>query len=79
MRVSLRQIGNSRGIIIPALVLASCELGDEVNLRVDGKRLIVEGVREPRTNWFMGYQQEQDGRDALDSIPLDEGDEEWQW
>lgn len=79
MRVSLRQIGNSRGIIIPAPVLASCELGDEVELRVDGKRLIVEGVREPRANWFSGYQPEKDGQDALDGIPMDEGDEEWQW
>lgn len=79
MRVSLRQIGNSRGIIIPAPLLASCELGDEVELRVDGKRLIVEGVQEPRANWFAGYQLEEAGKDALDSIPMDEGDQEWQW
>lgn len=31
MRTSLRKIGNSRGIIIPAALLAASEMGDEVD------------------------------------------------
>lgn len=79
MRVTIRQIGNSRGIIIPAALLASCEISNEAELSVEGKRLVVEGVHEPRANWFAGYQAEPQGSGVLDGIPMDEGDEEWQW
>ena len=79
MRVPLRNIGNSRGIIIPAPLLASCGLGDEVELRVDGNRLIVEGVQEPRAKWFANYQPAAKDEALLDSIPQDEGADEWQW
>jgi antitoxin MazE len=79
MRVLIRNIGNSRGIIIPAPLLASCGLGDEVELRVDGSRLIVESVQEPRAKWFTDYKPALLDEALLDSIPQDEGEGEWQW
>ena len=48
MRTSLRKIGNSRGIIIPAALLASAEIGEEVELRQEAGRLVVEAVKAPR-------------------------------
>jgi len=44
MRTSLIKVGNSRGIIIPAALLAACEMGDKA----------------PRTGWFEGYKAEAD-------------------
>ena len=78
MRVNLIKVCNSRGIIIPAALLASCELGDAVDLQVDGRRLVIEAIRNPREGWFDHYEAVGDA-DVLASIPLDEGDEEWVW
>jgi antitoxin MazE len=78
MHCQLRKIGNSRGIIIPRAFLEACELGDEVNLRVEGKTLVIEALKAPRSGWFDSYQSETD-IDVLVSLPPDELDEEWQW
>ena len=51
MRTSLRKIGNSRGIIIPAALLAAAEIGDEVELRQEAGKLVIEAVKAPRAGW----------------------------
>ena len=78
MRANLRKVGNSRGIIIPASLLASCELGDEVELSLVGKTLVIEAVKKPRTNWFDNYQTADDP-DVLDELSVAEDWDEWQW
>jgi antitoxin MazE len=78
MRVNLIKVGNSRGIIIPAALLASCELGDAVELQIDGKKLVIEAIKHPREGWFDHYDAAGDAN-VLESIPMDEGDDEWVW
>jgi antitoxin MazE len=78
MRTSLRKIGNSRGIIIPAALLASAEIGEEVELRQEAGRLVIEAVRAPRAGWFDGYNAEED-EDFWADLPFDEGIDEWVW
>lgn len=78
MRASLRKVGNSRGIIIPAALLASCELGDEVELSMVGKKIVIEAVKKPRTDWFTHYQAESDP-DVLDELSVSDQHDEWQW
>ena len=78
MRASLRKVGNSRGIIIPAALLATCELGDEVELSLEGKKLVIEAIKKPRTNWFSNYQAVDDV-DVLDEISVTDDVDEWQW
>ena len=78
MRTSLRKVGNSRGVIIPAALLAACEMSDEVDIRLEGKTLIIAPVRAPRTGWFEGYQPEADS-EVLAALPIDESTEEWVW
>jgi len=78
MRTSLRKVGNSRGIIIPAALLAACEMGDEVEIRLEGKTLLIVPIKAPRTGWFDGYKPEADA-EPLAPLPVDEGDEEWVW
>lgn len=82
MRLNLIKVGNSKGIIIPAAVLASCDLKDSVELQIDGKKLVIEAVRQPRVCWFdaLGDEPRKELEDVtFDTIPLDEGDEEWVW
>lgn len=78
MRTHLRKVGNSRGVIIPAALLEACGLGEEVDLRMEGKTLVIEAVKTPRSGWFDGYQPETDS-DVLASLPVDEADGEWEW
>lgn len=78
MRTSLRKVGNSRGVIIPAALLAACEMADEVDIRLEGKSLVIDPVHAPRAGWFAGYQPEADV-EPLAGLPLDEANEEWVW
>lgn len=78
MRTSLRKVGNSRGVIIPARLLAECEMGDEVDIRLEGKTLLISPVNPPRAGWFKNYKPETDS-EPLAELASDEGDEEWVW
>lgn len=78
MRINLVKVGNSKGVIIPAAILASCGLKDAVELQIKGKKLIIEALKQPRAGWFDSYQPEPDEA-LLDAIPADEGDSEWVW
>lgn len=78
MRTSLRQVGNSRGIIIPAALLAACDMGDEVDIRLEGRSLVIASVKSPRAGWFAGYQADADS-EPLAALPVDDGCEEWVW
>ena len=78
MRINLVKVGNSKGVIIPAAILATCGLKDAVELQIKGKKLIIEALKQPRAGWFDGYQPEPDEA-VLDAIPADEGDSEWVW
>jgi len=53
MRSVLRKVGHSRGIIIPAAFLAACNLGDEVDIRVEGDHLLISSVNTPRADGLM--------------------------
>ena len=78
MQTSLRNVGNSRGIIIPAAWLAACGMRDEVDIRLEGNTLVISPVYAPRAGWFDGYQAQADVA-PLDALPVDEGEEEWVW
>ena len=78
MRTSLRKVGNSRGIIIPAALLAACGMVDEVDIRLEGKNLLIAPVSALRAGWFDGYKADAD-MEPLTALPVDEGDEEWVW
>lgn len=79
MKSTLRRIGNSRGVLLPASLLAACEIENEIELSLDGKRIVIEPVRAPRSGWFDDYRAEKD-RDAwADFVETDIEDGDWQW
>jgi antitoxin MazE len=45
------KIGNSRGIRIPKILLDQAQLGDEIEVEVQGDKIIVSSVRGPRQGW----------------------------
>ncbi|MGB9641556.1 MAG: AbrB/MazE/SpoVT family DNA-binding domain-containing protein [Anaerolineales bacterium] len=51
IRSKLVKIGNSRGIRIPRIVLEQAGLTDEVEMKVEGNKLIIQAPRSPRQGW----------------------------
>jgi len=78
MRTPLRKIGNSRGLIIPLGFLEACRLGEEVDLRLEGKTLVIEALQTPRKGWFELYDAKND-EEAWVNFPVDADTEDWQW
>ncbi|HEB97526.1 MAG TPA: AbrB/MazE/SpoVT family DNA-binding domain-containing protein [Sedimenticola thiotaurini] len=79
MKSNLRKIGNSRGVLIPAPFLAACGIEDEIVLRLDGKRIIIEPVHAPRAGWFDDYREDDDENVWLDLVEDESDQKEWQW
>jgi len=48
--------------------------GNEVGLLLENS----EKIKQPRANWFDGYDASKD-MDVLASLPADEASEEWEW
>jgi antitoxin MazE len=51
IRSKVIKIGNSRGIRIPRTVLEQAGLTDEVEMKVEGNKLIIQASRHPRQGW----------------------------
>jgi antitoxin MazE len=79
MHTQLRKIGNSRGIILPGALIAACGLEGEVEIRIQGRTIVIEAVEKPRAHWFDSFVAEDEGSDPWDGIPADEATEEWTW
>lgn len=83
MRTTLRKVGNSRGVLIPAALLAECRIEGAVDLTVEEGRLIITPIKAPRAGWAEAAAQiatREDEDDALwpATFPEEEGGE-WEW
>ena len=78
MRTTVRKIGNSRGVLIPAALLAACRIEDEIELRIEAGCLVIEPVRVPRTGWFDNFAASKETATVWpDVLPGD--DRDWAW
>ena len=51
MLLKIVQIGNSQGIRIPKAIMEQCELTDEVEATVEGKKIILSAKKKVREGW----------------------------
>ena len=52
MRLPIRRIGNSHGLILPQALIAQCSFQDEVEVKVEGGSLLItKPARKPRAGW----------------------------
>lgn len=80
MITSLRKIGNSRGVLIPAALLASCDIESQVEMRVENNRIIIEPVVTAlRQDWFNGYNPANDTPALADLTEAAIEQDDWQW
>ncbi|MCA1734267.1 MAG: AbrB/MazE/SpoVT family DNA-binding domain-containing protein [Acidobacteria bacterium] len=78
MKASVIRIGNSRGIRLPKPILEQCGIEDEVEIEVEGGRLIIRPATAPRAGWSEAFGE--GGEDTLRETPAPEWDEsEWEW
>lgn len=78
MRTAVRKIGNSRGVLIPAALLAACRIEDEIELRIEAGRLVMEPVRAPRTGWFDNFVASKETAAVWPAV-LPGDDRDWAW
>jgi antitoxin MazE len=80
MKTALRKIGNSKGVLIPAALIASCDIKDEVTMHVENNRIIIEATNSlPRKNWFKNYDAQKDESAWDDFVPTEAEQADWQW
>ncbi len=51
MKARIVQIGNSRGIRLPKVLLEEAQLTDEVELEAEAGRIVIRCRVRPRTGW----------------------------
>jgi antitoxin MazE len=81
-RTRIIQIGNSRGIRVPKVLLEHAQLPDEVELQAEHGRLIVRAARRARSGWaaaarVMRARGDDQLLDAPTSSKFDR--REWEW
>lgn len=80
MKTAIRKIGNSKGVLIPAPLIAACNIQDEVIMHVENNRLIIEAANiEPRKNWFAGYDPKKDEAAWNELVETEAEQADWEW
>ena len=83
MRTNLIRIGNSQGIRIPKAVVEQCGFEGEVEMRVEGRSLILSPARPPRHGWDEAFAAMAGRGDDAPLMPddLEHGfdRDEWAW
>ena len=87
MLTTMRRIGNSRGVLIPAAFLASCQIEDQVDMQLQDGQIVIKPVRRLlREGWFADAgdappaalaQEQTEAQDWLALSSADDG--EWVW
>jgi len=83
MKLKMRKIGNSRGIILPKEVIKSCGLEDEVEIVVLDDQVIIQAPKSKRSSWEAAFERAAEKDQGIlgnaDLIRNDWDDEEWEW
>lgn len=82
MKTRIVQIGNSRGIRVPKVLLEQAQLTEEVELDAEPGRIVIRRGTRPRAGWAAAARKmrERDGDRLLDpSTPTQFDEKEWKW
>ena len=82
LHLQIRQIGNSRGVVIPKAILEQVGFDDQADLVIEGERLVLSKPKKnPREGWAEDSKAiAAAGEDGLVLGDfMNEGDEDWVW
>ena len=82
MKSRIVQIGNSRGVRLPKVLLEQAQLADEIELDAEPGRIVIRRGNRPRAGWAAAaHKMHERGEDRLldptASTRFDEKD--WKW
>ena len=84
--VKLRNIGNSKGIIIPKELIAQCNMEENVTIEVKDQQLIIRKAESPQIQWDTAFNNciHESGEENIDANSMSDfpnqcDEEEWQW
>ena len=82
MKSRLVRIGNSRGVRLPKALIEEAGLHEEVEIRADGRSIIITPGRRPRDGWAADAKRlVADGAQGLLDAPTETrfDREDWEW
>jgi antitoxin MazE len=84
IKTRIVKIGNSRGIRIPKVLLDQAKLGTEIEMEVQGDKLIIHSPWNPRQGWeeqFIEMARRGDDKlfDSEAAIISNWDKDEWEW
>lgn len=83
MKVKVRKIGNSVGIILSKAIVDQCGIKDEVTLEVKGDAIIIQPVTtHPREGWeeqFLKAGSLEDNEMLMGDLGNSFDEDEWTW
>ena len=81
MKAKIIQIGNSRGIRLPRVLLEQAHLTEEVQLDATPNQIVIRSVHAPREGWETAFRlmAERDDEVLDEFTENDFDDEEWKW
>ena len=82
MKARIVRVGNSRGVRLPKPLLDESGLPDEVEIRAESGRIIIESAHRPRAGWAEAARaMAGQGEDQLldEPTPTEFDSEEWTW
>ena len=81
MRSKIVQIGNSRGVRLPKIMIEQAGLSEDVELRVEAGQIVIAAPRVARAGWAEAARGAHAvGDDALESTGSTRFDAtEWEW
>ena len=84
VKTRIIKIGNSQGIRIPKLLLDQTDLGDEVELELQQRQIVIRSAHQPRAGWEERFKAMAEAGDdkLLDGdvmVPTAWDQEEWEW
>ena len=82
MKARLIKIGNSQGIRIPKMLIEQLGLGEDVEIQVRDRSLVITPVTRARQGWAEAFQEmSEQGDDVLldNDIATSWEDEDWEW
>ena len=82
MKSRIVQIGNSRGIRLPKVLLDEAQLTDEVELEAEPGRIVIRRGKRPRAGWASAARKMRArGEDRLldPTTPTWFDEKEWKW
>ena len=75
------RIGNSRGVRLPKALIEQVGLDDDIELCVEGNRVVITAASPPRSGWADAARRlGVESRELLDApSPTRFDEDEWQW